>query len=75
MMDSLTSASLQFQKTPPVYFVSIALLLLLLVEREMIRAWLGVGKAAVCRVIDLAVLPLAVSFLFFIVLRVYTMLR
>jgi hypothetical protein len=74
-MTDLASAPLQLRALAPAYFVPVAVLLLFLLERELIRAWLGVQRAAVVnRVIELAVVPLLFLFLLFAGLRIYTML-
>jgi len=70
----LASAPLQLRAVTPVYFVPIALLLVLLVEREVLRARPGMHKASEYRVIDFAVIPLLLLFLLFAGLRVYTMI-
>jgi hypothetical protein len=75
MTHLLAVSPLLFRQLAPVYFVPIGALLLLLLEREMIRARLGRYKSAAYRVIDLAVFPLLVLFLLFAALRTYTMLR
>ena len=56
----------------PVYFVPIAVLLVLLVEREVVRA--GRARTVPQRVFDFAVFPLMILFLLFVGLRTYTML-
>jgi hypothetical protein len=58
----------------PVYFVPIAVLLVLLVEREMVRARAGRARTVPQRVFDFAVFPLMILFLLFVGLRTYTML-
>jgi len=74
-MSDLASALLQLRALAPAYFVPVAVLLLFLLERELIRAWLGVQRAAVAnRAIELAVVPLLFLFLLFAGLRIYTML-
>jgi hypothetical protein len=74
-MTDLASALLQLRALAPAYFVPVAVLLLFLLERELIRAWLGVQRAAVAnRVIELAVVPLLFLFLLFAGLRIYTWL-
>jgi len=75
MTNLLIASPLLLRALTPVYFVPIGVLLLLLLEREMIRARLGRYKSAAHRVIDLAVFPLMVLFLLFAALRAYTMLR
>jgi hypothetical protein len=75
MTDLLASAPLQLRAVAPAYFVPVVVLLLLLLERELIRARLGAQRAAVAyRVIGLAVLPLLFLFLLFVGLRLYTMI-
>jgi len=56
----------------PVDFVPIAVLLVLLVEREVVRA--GRARTVPQRVFAFAVFPLMILFLLFVGLRTYTML-
>jgi hypothetical protein len=74
MTDPLASVPLPLRDTAPIYFVPIVVLMLLLVEREIIRARLGVNRTAAHRAVDLAILPLAILFLLFAGLRAVTML-
>lgn len=74
MTGLLASNPVPLRDIAPVNFVPIVLLLLLLVEREIIRTRLGVYRTAAHRVLDLAVLPLVFLFLIFVGLRAYTML-
>ncbi len=73
-MDVLASAPLQLRVLAPVYFVPVAVLLVLLVERELLRARAGTHQPAEYRVIDLAVLPLVLLCLLFAGLRIYSMI-
>jgi hypothetical protein len=74
MTHMLASVPLPLRQTAPIYFVPTAVLLVLLVEREIIRARLGVNRTAAHRAVDLAILPLAFLFLLFAGLRAVTML-
>jgi len=74
MTHLLAAGPLQLKDIAPVYFVPIAVLLVLLVEREVVRARPGRARTVPQRVIDFAVFPLMILFLLFVGLRVYTML-
>jgi hypothetical protein len=74
MTGLLASVPLPLRDTAPTYFVPIVMLVLLLVEREVIRARLGANRTVAHRVVDLAILPLAFLFLLFAGLRAATML-
>jgi len=74
MSHLLAAGPLQLKDIAPVYFVPIAVLLVLLVEREVVRARSGRERTVPQRVIDFAVFPLMILFLLFVGLRVYTML-
>lgn len=71
----LASVPLQLREIAPVEFVPMAALLVLLVEREIIRARPGQQRrqrTATRHVLDLAVLPLMVLFLLLAGLRFLT---
>jgi hypothetical protein len=70
----LATDPLQLREIIPVYFVPIAALLVLLVEREMIRTRPGTPRTTAHHVIDLAIVPLVSLFLIFVGLRAATML-
>ena len=70
----LATDPLQLRVITPVYFVPIAALLVLLVEREMIRTRPGTPRTTAQHVIDLAIVPLVSLFLIFVGLRAATML-
>jgi len=70
----LASVPLKLREITPVYFVPIAALLVLLVEREMIRTRPGMPRTVAHHVIDLAIVPLVSLFLIFVGLRAITML-
>ncbi len=70
----LASDPLRLRVITPVYFVPIAALLVLLVEREMIRPKPGTPRTVAHHVIDLAIVPLVSLFLIFVGLRTLTML-
>jgi hypothetical protein len=74
MTHLLAAGPLRLRDIAPVDFVPIAVLLVLLVEREVIRARLGRARTVPQRVIDFAVFPLMILFLLFVGLRAYTML-
>jgi hypothetical protein len=73
MIHLLASAPLRLREISPAEFVPMAALLLLLVEREIIRARPGPQRAVTQHVMDLAVFPLVVVFLLFAGLRAYTL--
>ena len=71
----LASVPLKLREIAPVGFVPMAALLVLLVEREIIRAWSGQERqqrTATKHVLNLAVFPLLVLFLLLAVLRFLT---
>ncbi len=74
MTHLLAAGPLQLRDIAPVDFVPIAVLLILLVEREVVRARSGRERTVPQRVIDFAVFPLMILFLLFVGLRTYTML-
>ena len=74
MTHLLAAGPLQLSDIAPVDFVPIAILLVLLVEREVLRARPGRARTLPQRVIDFAVFPLMILFLLFVGLRTYTML-
>jgi hypothetical protein len=69
----LASNPLQLRVITPVYFVPIAALLVLLVEREMIRTGPGTPRTVAQHVIGLAIVPLVSLFLIFVGLRALAM--
>jgi hypothetical protein len=71
----LAAGPLELRDIAPVDFVPIAVLLVLLVQREVVRTRPGRARTVPQRVIDFAVFPLMIAFLLFIGLRAYTMLR
>jgi hypothetical protein len=74
----LASIPLKLREIAPIEFVPIAALLILLVEREIIRArpgqWRRRQQRTVTHVLNLAVFPLMVLFLLLVGLRAYTSL-
>jgi len=72
MTNLLAVGPLSLTDIAPVDFVPIAVLLVLLVEREVVRA--GRARTVPQRVFDFAVFPLMILFLLFVGLRTYTML-
>lgn len=75
MTGPLAQAHLQLKVIPPAYFVPVMLLLGLLVEREIIRAFLKVPRPEVQHVIGFAVRPLLLLFALLAGLHAYTLLR
>ena len=53
----------------PLYFLPLVALLVLLLERELIRAFSGPGAGAAIRIIGVATLPLLVGFAVLVALR------
>jgi hypothetical protein len=74
MTHLLAAGPLQLTDIAPADFVPIAVLLVLLVEREVVRARPGRARTLPQRIIDFAVFPLMILFLLFVGLRTYTML-
>jgi hypothetical protein len=74
----VASIPLKLREITPVEFVPMAALLILLVEREIIRVrpgqWRRGQQRTVTHVLNLAVFPLMVLFLLFAGLRAYTSL-
>ncbi len=70
----LASVPLKLREIAPVNFVPLAVLLILLVQREVIRARPGqqLQQRTALRLLDLAILPLLALFLFFAGLNAYT---
>jgi hypothetical protein len=74
MTHLLAAGPLPLTDIAPVDFVPIAVLLILLLEREVVRARAGRARTVPQRVISFAVFPLMILFLLFVGLRTYTML-
>jgi hypothetical protein len=74
MSHLLASHPLQLREITPVYFVPIGALLILLMERELIRTRPGMPRTVAHHVIDFAIVPLVSLFLIFVGLRAVTML-
>jgi hypothetical protein len=70
----LASVPLKLREIAPIEFVPMAALLILLVEREVIRARPGQQRTVTQHVMNLALFPLIVLFLLLAGLRAYTML-
>jgi hypothetical protein len=74
----LAGVSLKLREIAPIYFVPMVALLVLLVEREIIRARPGRQRRGqertVTHVLNLAVFPLLVLLILIAGLRAYTML-
>jgi hypothetical protein len=63
------AAPLGLRHLDQIYFVPLLVLLVLLLEREMIRAVGGQRARIAVRILDLAILPLMVAFLLTVALR------
>lgn len=63
------AAPLGLRSLDQIYFVPLLALLVLLVEREIIRSVGGPSARTAMRVLDLAILPLLVAFLLIVALR------
>jgi hypothetical protein len=63
------AAPLGLRNLDQIYFVPLIALLVLLVEREMIRSSGGPRARTAIRILDLAILPLLVAFLVVVALR------
>lgn len=74
MIHLLASVPLKLRDIAPVNFVPMAVLLILLVQREIIRARPGqqLQQRTALRLLNLAVLPLLALFLLFAGLSAYT---
>jgi hypothetical protein len=70
----LANAPLKLREITPVDFVPMAALLVLLIEREILRTRSGARRTVVHHVMGLAIVPLVALFLLFIGLRALTML-
>lgn len=68
---SLTIAltTLSLRHLAPLYFLPLVALLVLLLERELIRAFSGPGAGAAIRILGVATLPLLVAFAVLVALR------
>jgi hypothetical protein len=60
---------LGFRHLDPIYFVPLIALLVLLLEREMIRSGGEPRSRAAIRILDISILPLLVAFLILSALR------
>ena len=70
----LASAPLKLREIPAVDFVPMAALVILLVEREILRIRSGTPRSVGHHVINLAIVPLMALFLLFVGLRALTMI-
>lgn len=70
----LASVPLKLREIAPVDFVPMVALLVLLVEREIIRTRPGSPSTTAHRIMGFAVFPLVTLFLVFVSLRAFTML-
>lgn len=64
------AAPLGLRHLDQIYFVPLLVLLVLLLEREMIRSAGGHRARTAVRILDLAILPLLLAFLLIVALRV-----
>jgi hypothetical protein len=67
---SALAAPLGLRSLDQIYFVPLLVLLVLLVEREIIRSVGGPSARTAVRLLDLAILPLLIAFLLIVALRV-----
>jgi hypothetical protein len=63
------AAPLGLRNLDQIYFVPLIALLVLLLEREMIRSAGGPRARTAIRILDVAILPLLVAFLIIVALR------
>lgn len=63
------AAPLGLRNLDQIYFLPLIVLLVLLVEREVLRAAGGERARTATRILDLAILPLLVAFLLIVALR------
>jgi hypothetical protein len=63
------AAPLGLRNLDQIYFVPLIVLLVLLVEREVIRSAGGPRARVAVRILDVAIVPLLVSFLLIVALR------
>lgn len=63
------AAPLGLRDLDQIYFVPLVVLLVLLLEREIIRSVGGPQARTAVRILDLAILPLLVAFLLIVALR------
>lgn len=63
------AAPLGLRNLDQIYFVPLIVLLILLVEREMIRSGGGPDSRTAVRILDVAIIPLLVAFLVILGLR------
>jgi hypothetical protein len=63
------AAPLGLRSLDQIYFVPLLVLLVLLVEREIIRSGGGPGARIAVRILDVAIVPLLVAFVLVLALR------
>jgi uncharacterized membrane protein len=66
---TIVLATLSLRHLSPLYFLPLVALLVLLLERELIRASSGPGARAAIRILGVAALPLLVAFVMLVALR------
>jgi hypothetical protein len=69
LADGSFAAPLGLRNLDQIYFLPLVVLLVLLLEREMIRAAGGPRARAVIRILDMAAFPLLIAFLIMVALR------
>ncbi len=73
-MITLTQGSLGFRNLNHVYFVPLIVLMVLLLERELIRSAGRPHARTATRILDVAVIPLLAIFIFVVGMRLYQVL-
>jgi hypothetical protein len=66
---TIVLATLSLRHLSPLYFLPLVALLVLLVERELIRAFSGPRARAASRILGVAILPLLIAFVMLVALR------
>jgi hypothetical protein len=66
---TIVLATLSLRHLSPLYFLPLVALLVLLLERELIRAFSGPGARAAIRILGVAGLPLLIAFVMLVALR------
>jgi hypothetical protein len=66
---TIVLATLSVRHLSPIYFLPLVALLLLLLERELIRAFSGPRARAAIQILGVAILPLLIAFVMLVALR------
>jgi hypothetical protein len=66
---TIVLATLSVRHLSPIYFLPLVALLLLLLERELIRAFSGPRAGAAIQILGVAILPLLIAFVMLVALR------